>query len=75
MTTWEIARQYLMDYLTEEFSRYPIARLRVQITSEDDGIALKTEAREYFFPTLWAASGDMKSVERLVRDIKAVLDK
>lgn len=52
-SSFEIARQYLLDYLKDEFRKYPEVRLRFMLESHEDGVMAKTAAREYFFPTEW----------------------
>ena len=64
------ARQYLFDYLEEEFSRYPEIRVRVVPASEEDGITVRSESREYFFPFQWAENKQFDEVAKLVRKIK-----
>jgi hypothetical protein len=49
----EIEQQYLLDYLREEFRKYPEVRLRVLREADEEGVMAKTESREYFFPTEW----------------------
>ena len=52
-TSFEIARQYLLDYLHDEFHKFPEVRLRIMTESHVDGVMAKTESRETFFPTEW----------------------
>ncbi|MBI3544806.1 MAG: hypothetical protein HY075_16160 [Deltaproteobacteria bacterium] len=68
------ARQYLLDYLVEEFSRYPTVRVRVVPHSEERGVLVRTETREYFFPFEWAERHAFGEVEKQVRVIKDLLD-
>lgn len=68
----EEARQYLIDYLEEEFSRDPFVRVRVVPMTEDNGVMVRTETREYFFPFAWVEHRQFKEVEALVRKIKEV---
>lgn len=64
------SRQYLFDYLEEEFSRHPQIRVRVVPASDEDGITVRDESREYFFPFEWAETRRFDEVVRLVRKIK-----
>ena len=94
MESIDLARQYLLDYLKEEFRAYPEVRLRSRTRatvpaffedekpkypiepkddSENDGITLKTETREYFFPTLWAKQMRLDLVRAEVQRIKDFL--
>lgn len=68
----EEARQYLIDYLEEEFRRDPYVRVRVVPMTEDNGVMVRTETREYFFPFAWAEQRQFGEVEALVRKIKDV---
>ncbi len=52
-----IARQYLEDYLREEFRNRSEVRIRVIFEDHLEGLSLKTESREYFFPFEWANGG------------------
>ena len=72
----EIARQYLVDYLEEEFRRHPqirVRRLPADENPENEGVPVKSESREYFFPFEWALPGRFGRVEALVRKIKEVI--
>lgn len=71
--TNDARHQYLVDYLTEEFSRHPMVRVRVVPHSEEWGVTVRTEAREYFFPFEWAESRDFAQVVALVQQIKDVI--
>jgi hypothetical protein len=44
------------------------------IDGQQDGISLKTESREYFFPYEWADEPGFPQVRKLVAKIKTVLD-
>lgn len=66
-------KQYLLDYLQEEFSRTPDIRVRVVPHKDDTGVTVRTEAREYFFPFEWAETGTFGKVEELVGRIKNLL--
>jgi len=80
-------RQYLLDYLAEEFREFPDVRVRQAPSkryegpdgsaevADSPGVFVRTEAREYFFPYEWAEPGQFSEVARLVRVIKDVLDK
>lgn len=63
-------KQYLLDYLREEFDRYPQVRLRIVPLTQDDGVSAKTETREYFFPTDWVRHRKWDQVRRLSEKIK-----
>jgi hypothetical protein len=73
-TSPEIARQFLLDHLKEEFRDAPVVRLRVNAGRDpshpDDGIIAKTESREYFFPTEWAVQMRMDWVAREIERIR-----
>ncbi len=75
----ERARTYLLEYLRDEFKRFPEVRLRILpaavIPSADrqDGISAKTESREYFFETQWMAGSRFSEIQALVRKIKDAL--
>ncbi len=96
MTSLEVARQYLLDYLKEDFQGYPEVRLRMRIKAklpaffqdeqpkypvapsmkdeaENDGILVKTETREYFFPSLWAKNMRLDLVRVEVERVKEFL--
>lgn len=75
----DLSRQYLFDYLIEEFRGFSEVRIRIppqipQTSEELDGVSLKTETREYFFPTEWIENLQMDEVEKEVRRIKEVLE-
>lgn len=69
----EIARQYLMDFLKDEFGKYPEVRLRLVPENQEDGVMAKTETREYFFPTEWMAKMRMDLVKAEIRRLKDFL--
>lgn len=69
-----IARQYLLDYLKEEFGRRHDVRIRFADPNEGDGVLVRTEAREYLFETAWVLGRKMSEVEKLARKIKEVLE-
>lgn len=72
MSEMNETRQYLLDYLAEEFSRDPDVRVRIVPASDDYGVTVRTEAREFFFPFEWAESKMFDKVEALVRHIKEI---
>jgi hypothetical protein len=69
-TPFEIARQYLFDYLKDEFRGFPEVRLRFMLESHEDGVMAKTESREYFFPTDWMQKMDLASIKAEIRRMK-----
>lgn len=75
----EQARLYLLEYLRDEFRRYPEVRLRILPTARvpsaerADGVTAKTESREYFFETSWMLGKRFAEIQSLVRAIKEVL--
>lgn len=73
----EISRHYLLEYLQDEFRLYPQVRIRIPriLREENDGILVKSETREYFFPTIWVEHQQMNRVEAEVRRIKEYLDR
>jgi hypothetical protein len=73
----ETEREYLLSYLQEEFRAHADVRIRIPpfMREEEDGVSLKTEAREYFFPTEWVIDRRMGEVRELVQKIKDVLEK
>jgi hypothetical protein len=73
MTSFEVARQYLLDYLKDEFHRYPEVRFRLIPESNEDGVLAKTETREYFFPTEWMQRMEMNRIKGEIRRMKEVL--
>jgi len=70
MTTPEIARQYLLDYLKDEFQKYPAVRLRLMSEDHEDGVMAKTESREYFFPTAWMRGMKMSQIRAEIERLK-----
>lgn len=68
------ARQYLLDYLEEEFSRQPSIRVRVVPLSEDEGVTVRTQSREYFFPFEWADKRRFDEINRLVKKIQELYE-
>jgi hypothetical protein len=66
-----------MDYLSEEFRAYPAVRVRRSRQGggeeAEEGISVKTESREYFFPLEWAQRMRFPLVAELVARIKSVL--
>jgi hypothetical protein len=69
----EVTRQYLLDYLVDEFRSYPEVRIRNLPHDKDTGVTVRTEAREYFFEFDWVEGMQLDQVEKLVRSIKDVL--
>ena len=69
----ELARQYLLDFLKDEFEKYPEVRLRIVPNYQEDGVIAKTESREYFFHTDWVRSMRLDLVREEARRIKEVL--
>lgn len=67
------ARQYLFDYLIEEFERYEDVRVRALPNQKAPGVTVRTERREYFFPFQWAEEGNFSEVRELVAKIKELL--
>ena len=65
-------RQYLVDYLAEEFSRDTSVRLRVMPVDGEEGVVVRTESREYFFPFAWADQGQFAEVVKLIHVIKQI---
>jgi|GEM_PF-6468506 len=74
----EVARQYLFDYLMEEFRKFPEVRVRMvpyrEPGTEDDGVQVRTEAREFFFETIWVVGQRMDLVTGLVGKIREGLE-
>jgi hypothetical protein len=70
MTTPEIARQYLFDFLQDEFGKYPEVRIRMMPENHEDGVMVRTESREYFFPTDWMQGMQMQKVREEIRRLK-----
>lgn len=68
-----IAEQYLIDYLNEEFRRHPEVRIRVWREDHEEGVSVKTAAREYFFPFEWTERGHFKKIQEQVRQIQEIL--
>lgn len=65
--------QYMLDYLTEEFSKQPEVRIREVVEDNERGVSVKTEAREYFFPFSWSESVPFREVYAQVQRIKDAL--
>lgn len=65
--------QYLLDYLEEEFRRNPEIRVRVVPQEHEDGVLVRTESREYFFPFEWADEPGWPRVHAEVRKIREIL--
>lgn len=70
---FEIARQYLLDYLKDEFRKHPEVRLHFMLESHKDGVMAKTAAREYFFPTEWIQKMNLERIQAEVRRLKDAL--
>ncbi len=66
------ARQYLLEYLKDEFRKYPEVRLRLILADHEDGVVARTESREYFFPTEWMQNMQLSCIKDEVRRLKAV---
>jgi hypothetical protein len=70
----DIARQFLLDHLQDEFRDAPDVRLRINPGRDpehpDDGVVARTESREYFFPTEWVLQMEMSWVAREVQRIR-----
>lgn len=71
--SFEIARQYLLDFLKDEFRRHPEVRFRFMLEDHEDGVMAKTEAREYFFPTEWMQRMDLQRIKGEIRRMKEAL--
>ena len=71
----EDPRQYLLDWLSEEFSRYPEVRVRLRPPQESDGVSVKTESREYFFETEWVRARQFDEIQKLAIKIREFLDR
>jgi hypothetical protein len=69
----EDPQQYLLDYLEEEFRNHPEVRVRRTPWQKNEGVMLRTEAREYFFPADWIAERRYDKVRELVREVKTAL--
>lgn len=78
-------RQYLVDYLAEEFSGFPDVRVRAaprkrvdvsekeHYVEDSPGVIVKTGSREYLFPYEWTEGSRFGEVARLVSRIKDTL--
>lgn len=64
---------YLVDYLKEEFRRRPEIRVRQMTHEGEEGVMVRTDAREYFFPFAWMRGGRFSEVIDQVRKIKRAL--
>ena len=71
--SFDVARQYLLDYLNDEFRKYPEVRLRFVMESHEDGVMAKTAAREYFFPTEWMQKMHLDRIRAEVLRLKDAL--
>lgn len=67
------AEEYLLDYLKEEFSRFP--EIRVDIRKEDGefGVMVRSESRQWFFPYEWSSGPGFKKVHQQVAQIRELL--
>ena len=74
LTQIDTARQYLIDYLTEEFDLSRGYNVRVVALVEDECVMVRTETREYYFPFSWADHMDFTKVQNLVQKIKDFLE-
>lgn len=70
---FDVARQYLFDYLRDEFYKYPEIRLRFMLESHEDGVMVRTEAREYFFPTEWMQNMQLNRIKEEIGRLKEAL--
>ncbi len=70
----EDPRQYLLDWVEDEFRRYPQVRIRLRPLQERDGVTVRTETREYFFETDWVRERRYDQMNRLAAQIQNLLD-
>jgi hypothetical protein len=68
-----VLEDYLEDYLVEEFRNFPQIRIRRVPQDHVDGILVRSEAREYFFPFEWMGPGRFKEVQAQVKKILDLL--
>ena len=67
------SEQYLIEYLKDEFKRYPEIRLSVSAEDGVRGVSVRTKARTYFFPFEWSPGRGFREVQDLVRQIMEAL--
>ena len=72
-TPFEIARQYLLDYLRDEFKKHPEVRFRMMVEMNEDGVMARTEARETFFPTEWMQEMRQDLIQNQIKFLKRSL--
>jgi hypothetical protein len=66
--------EYLLEFLQDEFRRYPEVRVRrPPYRDGSEGILVRTESREYFFEFRWLREKRFDEINRLVARIKDVL--
>ena len=70
-------RHYLADFLTDEFRGDTRVRIRIvpfaRLRPEEDGVMLRTDTREYFFPTEWMAERKLTLIQSEVARIRSGL--
>jgi hypothetical protein len=67
------AEEYLLDYLKEEFSRFPAIRVDVRKEEGEWGVMVRSESRQWFFPFDWSTGPGFKKVHQLVGQIRDIL--
>lgn len=69
----EHAGVYLLEYLKDEFRRYPEVRIRQTPEDKEVGITVKTESRDYFFPVEWMRNKRFDQITKEIARIKVGL--
>lgn len=64
------AEEYLLDYLKEEFSRFPEIRVDIRKEEGELGVMVRSESRQWFFPFEWSTGQGFKNVHKLVGQIR-----
>lgn len=66
--------EYLVEYLQEEFSRFPKIRIHVKKEEGELGVMVRSESREWFFPFAWSSGEGFKRVHRQVGMIRELME-
>lgn len=67
------AEEYLLEYLQEEFSRFPEIRVGVRREDGEFGVLVRSESRQWFFPFEWSTGEGFKRVHWQVNQIREIL--
>lgn len=67
------AEEYLVEYLQEEFGRFPQIRIQVKKEEGEYGVMVRSESREWFFPFAWSSGEGFKRVHQQVGVIRDLM--